>query len=146
MIATPLGSPSGHRSKKMKDKQSKKYMCQCRKYPNRNRHHLFPKNRGGDDTPDNLLLLKINRHYFWHKLFGKRSFEEVILLLVRIHRAKGRCLYAKMGRACRLAPCFDIQVSHQREIAKQNGARKNGKAHLVFNRPKKPKKNESLNS
>lgn len=125
----------------MKDKTNKKYMCQCRTYPRRNRHHLFPKNRGGEDTPDNLLLLKTQRHYFWHKLFGKRSLEEVILLLVRIHRAKGRCLYAKLGRACRLAPCFDIQLSHQREVARQNGAEKNGKVHPILkNHSRKLKK------
>lgn len=122
----------------MKDK--KKYMCQCRKYPRRNRHHLFPRNRGGEDTPDNLLLLKTHRHYYWHKLFGRRSLEEVILLLVRIHRAKGRCLYAKLGRACRLAPCVDIQLSHQREVAKQNGAGKNSKGHVGFKQTKKSKK------
>jgi hypothetical protein len=115
----------------------KKYMCQCRKYPRRNRHHLFPKNRGGDDTPDNLLLLKTYRHYFWHKLFGRRSLEEVILLLVRIHRAKGRCLYAKMGRACGLAPCFDIQLSHQREVAMHNGANKNGKGAAASKKSRK---------
>jgi hypothetical protein len=115
----------------MKAGTSKKYMCQCAKYPGRNRHHLFPKNRGGDDTADNLLLLKINRHYFWHKLFGKRSLEEVILLLVRIHRAKGRCLYAKLGRACRLAPCFDVQVLHQREVGRQNEAGKNSNAQVA---------------
>jgi hypothetical protein len=124
----------------MKDESSKRYMCQCRKYPRRNRHHLFPKNRGGDDTPDNLLLLKTHRHYYWHKLFGRRSLEEVILLLVRIHRAKGRCLYAKMGRACRLAPCFDIQLAHQREVVRQNGAGKNGKAHSGAKQAKKHNK------
>jgi hypothetical protein len=89
----------------------KKYFIDSAQYPRRNKHHLLPRSRGGDNSPDNLLLLKVNRHFYWHRLFGARSLEEVILLLVRVHWAKGRCLYAKIGLSCRLAPCFDVRLA-----------------------------------
>lgn len=85
------------------------YRQENARYPGRNFHHLLPRSRGGEKTTDNLLLIHIDRHRRWHNLFGTRSLEEVILLLVRVHRAKGRCLYAKMGLPCRLAPCLDIR-------------------------------------
>jgi hypothetical protein len=69
-----------------------------RDFTARNKHHLTPRSRGGDESPENLLLLKLDRHFYWHKLFGTKTLEEVILLLQRVHRAKGRCLYAKTRR------------------------------------------------
>jgi hypothetical protein len=112
MTATPLGSLSGPlKGQTMMNNRRKKYFVHSAKYPRRNKHHLLPRSRGGDNSPDNVLLLKVNRHFYWHRLFGARSLEEVILLLVRVHRAKGRCLYAKMGLSCRLAPCFDVRLA-----------------------------------
>jgi hypothetical protein len=63
----------------------------ARKFPMRNRHHILPKNRGGGNEPENILLLKVNRHDAYHYLFGDRTIEEAIALLLRVHRAKGRC-------------------------------------------------------
>lgn len=91
------------------------YRQENARYPGRNFHHLLPRSRGGEQTADNLLLIHIDRHRRWHNLFGTRSLEEVILLLVRVHRAKGRCLYAKMGLPCRLAPCLDVRPAHSRK-------------------------------
>lgn len=54
----------------------------------RNRHHLKPKSRGGDKTQDNLLLIDIERHLAWHNLWGNRTLDEVIALLIRVKRAK----------------------------------------------------------
>jgi hypothetical protein len=88
-------------------KRRKFYKQESRRYPGRHFHHLLPRSRGGEKTTDNLLLIHVDRHQKWHSLFGNRSLEEVISLLVRVHRAKGRCLYAKIGLPCRLAPCFD---------------------------------------
>lgn len=93
----------------MMSNRRKKYFVHSAKYPRRNKHHLLPRSRGGDNSLDNLLLLKVNRHFYWHRLFGARSLEEVIFLLMRVHRAKGRWLYAKIGLPCRLAPCFDVR-------------------------------------
>jgi len=93
-------------------KRRKFYRQENARYPGRNFHHLLPRSRGGEKTADNLLLIHIDRHRRWHNLFGTRSLEEVILLLVRLHRAKGRCLYAKMGLSCRLAPCVDVRPAH----------------------------------
>ena len=69
-----------------------------RDYTARNRHHLTPRSRGGDESEENLFLLKLDRHFYWHKLFGNKTLEEVISLLQRVHQAKGRCLYAKASR------------------------------------------------
>jgi hypothetical protein len=77
--------------------------------------------RDGGNESDNLLLLNVVRHRAYHNAFrrknGKeRTLEEVIRLLVRVHRIKGRCLGSKLGQPCRLAPCLDA-----RSIAKSNG-------------------------
>ena len=96
-------------NRRSKGKRRKFYRQENAQYPGRNFHHLLPRSRGGEKTTDNLLLIHIDRHRRWHSLFGTRSLEEVILLLVRVHRAKGRCLYAKMGLPCRLAPCLDVR-------------------------------------
>lgn len=54
----------------------------------RNLHHLLPRSRGGDDSISNLLLMKIEKHEAWHKLFGTMSAEEALALLQRVVRAK----------------------------------------------------------
>lgn len=73
----------------------------------KNRHHLSPVSVGGGNEASNLLLLNIGRHRALHNAFRKkngkeRTLEDIIVLLMRVHRAKGRCLYAKMGLPCRL--------------------------------------------
>jgi len=93
-------------------KRRKFYKQESARYPGRHFHHLLPRSRGGEKTTDNLLLIHVDRHRKWHSLFGNRSLEEVISLLVRVHRMKGRCLYAKLGRPCRLAPCLDVRPVH----------------------------------
>jgi hypothetical protein len=78
-------------------KQKAKGREDCLLYPGRNRHHILPESRGGDGERQNLILLKTYRHRAWHRLFGTRTLEEAITLLLRVHRAKGRCLYALFG-------------------------------------------------
>lgn len=56
----------------------------------RNHHHLTPKSRGGSVSGRNLLLVDGNVHKEWHKVFGNRTLEEVIALLLRVQRAKER--------------------------------------------------------
>ena len=41
----------------------------------RNRHHLVPRSRGGNDTINNLLLIDIEKHELWHALWGNRTAE-----------------------------------------------------------------------
>lgn len=55
----------------------------------RNRHHMIPRSRHGSDSPWNLLLIHEDNHVWWHKVFGNRTFDEVIRLLIRVRRAKG---------------------------------------------------------
>ncbi len=84
----------------------RRVLTECRKYPGRSKHHLTPRSKGGSRDDDNLLLLSLEHHAAYHKLFGNASWEEAIELMVRVHRKKGRCLYAAMGRRCNLASCL----------------------------------------
>lgn len=59
-----------------------------RKHDGRNYHHLTPVSRNGSDQRQNLLLIDIERHEGWHKVFGNRTAEEVLELLERVVRAK----------------------------------------------------------
>jgi hypothetical protein len=68
------------------------------RYPMRNKHHILPKSRDGGNEPENLLLLKVQKHQAFHYLFGDRTIEEAIELLLRVHRAKGRCTKALVGK------------------------------------------------
>lgn len=65
-----------------------------KRYPGRNRHHLVPKSRGGSNSLANILLLDIDRHMYWHKLFNLMTLEEVLELLQRVARMKARQRWA----------------------------------------------------
>ena len=56
----------------------------------RNRHHLQPRSRGGKDTINNLLLIDIEKHEYWHALWGNKTAEEVLMLLMRVVQAKDK--------------------------------------------------------
>lgn len=59
------------------------------RYPGRNYHHfLRARSRGGKDTIHNLLLMGIERHAAWHKIFGLMTAEEAVALLQRAIRMK----------------------------------------------------------
>jgi len=77
------------RSKRRKRKFKKKNNFK-RRPKGTNKHHLFPKSRGGSRNPSNLLLINIEKHACWHKIFGLRTLREVIQLLERLDRLKKR--------------------------------------------------------
>ncbi len=54
-----------------------------------NRHHLLPRSSGGNGMPNNLLLIDIEKHQAWHKLFKNRHLDEVIEMLIRLKQLKG---------------------------------------------------------
>jgi hypothetical protein len=56
----------------------------------RNRHHMTPKCRQGSNEPWNILLLDVQRHELYHKIFGVRTLDETIQLLCRLRRMKNR--------------------------------------------------------
>ena len=58
-----------------------------RKYTNRH-HFLLPKSRGGNMSLNNLLVIDIEKHEAWHRLFKNATAEEVLNLLTRVVRAK----------------------------------------------------------
>lgn len=53
-----------------------------------NRHHLVNKCKGGGNQNWNIAILDIERHQYWHKVFGNLSLEEAIELLIRYKRIK----------------------------------------------------------
>jgi len=55
-----------------------------------NKHHDFPKNKGGDDKPENIFYLDENRHAAFHLLFGEKTFYEAARILVRAYRMKNK--------------------------------------------------------
>ena len=64
------------------------------------RHHILPVSRQGKTIRSNILRLKAYKHRVWHLVFKNKTLEEVIMLLIRVHRAKKRCL--KPCPLCRL--------------------------------------------
>jgi hypothetical protein len=93
-----------------------------RDYTARNKHHLTPRSRGGDESGENLFLLRLDRHFYWHKLFGNKTLEEVISLLQRVHQAKGRCPYAiaQSPAQCRV---ISTGSCHQAKVHARKGGR-----------------------
>lgn len=63
----------------------------------RNHHHMVPRSRQGLDNTRNLLLIHGDNHIWWHKVFGNRTFDEVINLLIRVRRAKRGQSWAKQS-------------------------------------------------
>ena len=61
-----------------------------KRYRGRNYHHLTPRSRHGSMSDSNLLLIYRDKHAYWHRLFGNKTLEEVIALLIRLSRIKGR--------------------------------------------------------
>lgn len=63
-------------------------------FVDRNKHHfLLARSKGGDNSFNNLLLMQVERHEAWHKIFGLMSAEEALVLLERVVRAKKHQLH-----------------------------------------------------
>ena len=69
---------------RQKDRKEKKFPHQ------KNKHHLTAESKGGQKTPDNILNIYIEKHFYWHKIFKLMDLDEVILLLLRLRRLKKR--------------------------------------------------------
>ena len=54
------------------------------------RHHMLNKVHGGGNEAQNILWLSWPKHEAWHKLWGNKSPEQVIAILSRMCRMKGR--------------------------------------------------------
>jgi len=50
------------------------------------RHHVVNRFRGGTSSPENIIMLKNERHEIWHTLFRNLDFLEVANLLIRADR------------------------------------------------------------
>lgn len=84
-------------------------------FPGRRYHHLTPHDRRempyeGNDA-SNLLLIRKGRHKAWHRQFGSRTLEEILVLLLRLHRI-GRNLCRFLCQ-CYVQAC-QLQRSQQR--------------------------------
>lgn len=54
----------------------------------KNKHHLKARSRGGDSHGSNLLFIEVDKHNWLHKIFKNLTLYEIIVLLIRISRAK----------------------------------------------------------
>lgn len=54
------------------------------------RHHITAKTNGGNNHRSNIIMLWRDRHSYWHALFGNRSLEEIIEVLLRLKKFKDR--------------------------------------------------------
>ena len=54
----------------------------------KDKHHLKPKSRGGQSISSNLLELDAYRHDAIHLLFGDKTLDEIIELLMRLKHIK----------------------------------------------------------
>ena len=63
-----------------------------KKKKNITRHHILPRSRKGKHEKENILHIEWEKHQSYHILFGNRTLEEAIELLIRVHRAKKRCV------------------------------------------------------
>jgi 5-methylcytosine-specific restriction endonuclease McrA len=70
------------------DKKFRKNNRYQKHHKGRNYHHLIPRSRGGENSSDNLLLIEIEKHEAWHKIFGTKTAEEALRLLERVVQAK----------------------------------------------------------
>lgn len=49
----------------------------------RSKHHIINKVNDGPSTPENIILLRMEKHRAWHQLFHNMSFLQVAELLIR---------------------------------------------------------------
>lgn len=54
-------------------------MAKCNK---RDKHHIFPRSRGGEDKGRNIVLIKKTLHANYHRLFFNLTPVEIIVWLV----------------------------------------------------------------
>jgi len=54
------------------------------------KHHIHNTVRGGDNSPENIIFIKNEKHQSWHTLFRNMSFLEIAMLLVRTHNFKNK--------------------------------------------------------
>ena len=72
---------------------SKRNKTKRLKRRSKNRHHIINKCRGGSKHESNLLVLDVEKHNAWHRIFKNMSFLDVIYLLLRTLKAKKHCDY-----------------------------------------------------
>jgi hypothetical protein len=53
-----------------------------------NKHHLRPRSRGGSSVESNLLTINEDKHCLLHKIFGNLTWNEIIILMIRIAKEK----------------------------------------------------------
>ncbi len=49
------------------------------------KHHIIPRCRGGADTVDNLLRLKVKRHRALHNMFGHQTLRMIWIILKEVN-------------------------------------------------------------
>ena len=59
----------------------------------RSKHHIKNKVNGGTLTPDNIIMLRMEKHRAWHQLFHNMSFLEAAEVLIRANQMIERRTY-----------------------------------------------------
>lgn len=54
------------------------------KKPVTNQHHRRPRSKGGDDSPENVIVVNYDKHKAWHLLFGTLHPEMIVTLINEI--------------------------------------------------------------
>jgi hypothetical protein len=49
---------------------------------------MKPKSKGGDARSSNMLYIDIDKHNLIHKIFGNKTWYEIIIFMLRIAKAK----------------------------------------------------------
>jgi hypothetical protein len=113
----------------------------------RNRHHLVPKRRGGSKHKSNMLLIDVIIHRYWHKLFGLRTLEEVIALLIGGRRRwrNHRHLIPKRRRRSKYKSRILIDILVQRYWYKVFGNRTQEEVIALLIRVQRAKANQKDN-
>jgi len=86
-------------------------MKRKRKERRQTRHHLTAKSNQGNNHKSNIILMWRNRHSYFHSLFGNRSLEEIINVLLRLKKFKDQQGRGKHGNVVEmtvmLQECID---------------------------------------
>lgn len=69
-------------------RQKRRIHCFKKRAGFNDKHHLKPREQGGQSIQSNLLTIDVYRHDAIHLIFGNKSLDEIIALLQRVKRAK----------------------------------------------------------
>lgn len=79
-------------------------MSRRREAPKITTHHLVPRSRGGDNSPENLSKVRDTEHRAWHTLFRNWSPCEIAMRIMGLFIPKDFSLTVKREGGCKDCP------------------------------------------